>query len=320
MTNKLLLAWIVLAMLTVSCSNSQKENAEKQDTIPANEQVMAEAFQALESNCFTCHSPNATIDNRIAPPMEAVKRHYITEGVSEETFTQEMIAFLNNPSIERSRMPGAVERFGLMPKMSFSEEQLRNISHYIYVTALEKPDWFEKHYQEEKQKYAGKAGPATPLETGLKFAMQTKGVLGKNLMQAIQNKGVVQAVEFCSTRALPLTDSVALALNAHIKRVSDKNRNPQNAANAEELAYILAAKKAIAKGEKPQPQLKEYQGRQIGYYPITMDKMCLQCHGSKDQDISPETQRKISGLYPQDKATGFALNELRGIWVVEMDR
>ncbi|WP_338769735.1 hypothetical protein WAF17_10435 [Bernardetia sp. ABR2-2B] len=57
--------------------------------------------------------------------------------------------------------------------------------------------------------------------------MQTKGVLGKNLLGAINSKGTEHAVSFCSTKAIHLTDSMAVALNAYVKRVSNKNINPK---------------------------------------------------------------------------------------------
>ena len=55
-----------------------------------------------------------------------------------------------------------------------------------------------------------------------------------------------------------------------------------------------------------------------GYYPITTQAMCLQCHGNPESDIAPETLSAIERFYPEDLATGYGENELRGIWVVEM--
>jgi hypothetical protein len=48
--------------------------------------------------------------------------------------------------------------------------------------------------------------------------------------------------------------------------------------------------------------------------------MCLQCHGIPNNQILPTTLSKIKELYPTDKATGYGENELRGIWVIEMDK
>jgi Protein of unknown function (DUF3365) len=57
-----------------------------------------------------------------------------------------------------------------------------------------------------------------------------------------------------------------------------------------------------------------------GYYPILTNAMCLQCHGKPNVDISITTLDKIHALYPDDRATGYVVNELRGLWVVEMDK
>ena len=46
--------------------------------------------------------------------------------------------------------------------------------------------------------------------------------------------------------------------------------------------------------------------------------MCLQCHGNKENDISTGTLTKINTLYPKDKAIGYGINQVRGLWVVEM--
>jgi hypothetical protein len=57
----------------------------------------------------------------------------------------------------------------------------------------------------------------------------------------------------------------------------------------------------------------------IVYYPILTNAMCLQCHGKPEEDIKPSTLSKLHMLYPQDKGVGYEENELRGIWVVEME-
>ena len=158
------------------------------------------------------------------------------------------------------------------------------------------------------------------LERGKEMALKTKAELGRYLMAAIQDKGAAAAVEFCSTRALYITDSMSTVLGSHLKRVAENNRNPLNKATAEELAYIQKVKAALTAKESPQPQLSENSERITGYYPILTESLCLQCHGDKKYEISPVTLAKINQLYPNDKATGFKLNELRGIWVVEMKK
>ena len=153
-----------------------------------------------------------------------------------------------------------------------------------------------------------------------KYALETKGVLGKNLMNAINTQGTEKAIEFCSTKAIVLTDSMSIAFNASIKRVSDKPRNPINMANDNETAFINELKQKISKGEKMTPKFTESDGKITGYFPIETNAMCLQCHGSKDLDIKPNVIKKIAQLYPKDQATGYKENQIRGIFVVTQNK
>ena len=91
-----------------------------------------------------------------------------------------------------------------------------------------------------------------------KYAVETKGVLGKNLMNAINTQGTEKAIEFCSTKAIVLTDSMGTAFNATLKRVSDKPRNPLNKATQNETDFINELKEKISKGEKMTPKFTEF--------------------------------------------------------------
>ncbi len=160
----------------------------------------------------------------------------------------------------------------------------------------------------------------SPLETGQEMAMKTKANLGKHLITAIQDMGTEGAIEFCSTRAIQITDSMSTVLGSRIKRVAERYRNPVNNASADELSYIKEINASLARNESPKPQLKETAETYTGYYPILTEQLCLQCHGDKKTDIKPATISTLNRMYPGDKATGFKLNELRGIWVVELKK
>lgn len=316
---------LLLAAAFVSSCN-QTETAQKDQTAALENQAMdksivAEGFKLLETNCFSCHSPNASMDNRLAPPMEAIKKHYINDNTSLEDFTRDLTTFLNNPKAENSKMPGAIQRFGLMPAMQFSKAEVVKIAHYIFNTELEKPDWFDKHYEEEKEKHGVTSkSPDSPLEAGKAIAMRTQSVLGASLKEAINTKGADYALSFCSTSAIALTDSMGFAQNAKIKRVSDKNRNPKNKANPTELAFIHATKEALQQDLDVQPKLISTDTSYVGLYPILSSEMCLQCHGKPLQDVKENTLAKIRQLYPDDLAVDYKSKELRGIWVVEMKK
>lgn len=287
--------------------------SQKDQATSSKSELIVQGESLLKKNCYSCHNPETAHDERLAPPFFAIKKHYLKDHPEKAAFTEAMLEFMQNPSNEKAKMKDAVERFGLMPKMPFEDEQIRKMAEYIYQAEFSKPKGGRKHRKT-------KGSEMSPLERGKSMAMKTKKVLGKNLMQAINEKGTVGALSFCSTKAIQLTDSMGEELKASIKRVSDKNRNPANEASASELAYIAESKTRLASGKDPKPQLLEKGDRYIGYYPIISNQMCLQCHGKKDSDITIETQSKIAELYPKDKAFGYQSNEIRGIWVVEMQK
>ncbi|MBK7431580.1 MAG: DUF3365 domain-containing protein [Bacteroidetes bacterium] len=158
------------------------------------------------------------------------------------------------------------------------------------------------------------------LAEGKRISTEAQAALAGNLLNAIQKGGSAFAVEFCNTKAISLTDSLANNFNANIRRVSDKPRNAVNQANENELAFMQLVSSKLKESEIPEAKLSEINGKMVGYYPIVMKDMCLQCHGQKDANINAETFEKIQKLYPTDKAIGYQANELRGLWVVEMNK
>ncbi len=306
--------FLLLVIVLLSCGTNEKNEGEKVKHLNITGQEL------LTTNCVTCHSPTAGMENRLAPPMIAIKRHYIDEGVSLAVFTDALMAFLENPSEANSKMPGAVKKFGLMAKLGYTEQQIRDVAEYIYHADIEQPDWFEKHYKEGRGRNAAiqKDEEQTAKFKGLKYAMATKAILGKNLMNQITSNGTFEALSFCNEKAIPLTDSMALAQSVKIKRVSDRPRNPDNRADENELDYIMIQKERLANGEGAEVFSFDSNGHTIGYYPIMTNAMCLQCHGAVGETVVPEVAAGIKARYPQDEATGYIENQLRGIWVVEM--
>jgi cytochrome c551/c552 len=311
---KLLFTTIIITgtIIIMACANGNnlKQANEK-------EEKNTKALTLLQSKCFACHNPDLDIETRIAPPMFKVRDHYFDSTIKKEDFIKSIVLFASNPLEENSNMPGAIRNFGLMPKQLFKEEDLKTIAEYIYENDLESDEWYAKW--EQFKKLSKTSSVSTNYEeNGMNYAAQTKTELGKNLLGAINKLGTANALEFCNTRAIPITDSMANVLKVAIKRVSDKLRNPNNKANESELLYINELKNNIQKGIKNAPKMMEINGKMVGYYAIETNKMCLQCHGNTDKDILPETQKKIKKLYPNDKAIGYGENEIRGIWVVEM--
>jgi hypothetical protein len=61
---------------------------------------------------------------------------------------------LNNPTAENSKIPEAIKQYGLMPKTMLNENQIRDISHYLFITELEKDNWFENEFPKEQSLYS----------------------------------------------------------------------------------------------------------------------------------------------------------------------
>ena len=327
-----------LALMVLSCKDSdKKELTAFEQQLEANNHP---GKKLMETNCYVCHSPTASHDSRIAPPMVAIKKHYINDNTTKEQFTKDMLAWVKNPNKEDARMFGAVKRFGVMPKQEFPEETIKQIADYMFDYDIEQPEWFEDHFKEEQGKHKGAGqghgqgqgmGKGKGMhqqqaqvnfkelpygERGLQYALTTKAVLGKNLMGTIQKKGTLEALTFCNERAYPLTDSMSVVHNATIKRVSDKPRNPNNKANSIELDYINTFKKQLANQEEISPIVKEDSDQVLVYYPIVTNSMCLQCHGKPNENINPEIIKKLTLLYPEDQATGYTTDQVRGIWSI----
>lgn len=332
------LSVLAILLLVFGCNNSKnKSYTAVENQVEANQHP---GKKLMETNCYICHSPTGSHDDRIGPPMIAIKRHYINDGTNKEEFIADMQAWIKNPNADDAKMFGAVKRFGVMPKQVYPEETIKLISEYMYDYEIDQPDWFDDHFNEQRGKNRGQGmrngmgknyginNPQNELnyqdlpygERGLKYALATKTVLGKNLMGTIQKKGTLEALSFCNERAYPLTDSMALVHNANIKRVSDKPRNSNNQANAKEIAYINTFKSNIKNSEEPKPIVEEINTKVHVYYPITTNAMCLQCHGSPNKDIQNTTLKKLTLLYPKDKAIGYDVNQVRGIWSISFDK
>jgi cytochrome c553 len=315
-SNLFLLALTFVVLLVSYCTPQQE--------MQLDEAKMEQGFTLLETTCYTCHSPqNEDVKGgKVAPPMFAVKSHYSEDGLEEEEFIELWKNYLNNPVEENTRMPGAVKKFGLMPNLGLSEEQIDAVAYYVFNTEIESPEWFKEHYQSQRDKYFKEpsADNMSDLELGKQYVLKTKSALGSNLMSVLKTEGSIGALEYCNLNAKGLLDSMQQELGVSIKRVSDKNRNPDNAANLDELEYIMKARHTLQDKSELKPKLIENREKLVAYYPIVTNKMCMQCHGEEGIEIEPKTLAKIKELYPEDKATGYGINQLRGIWVVEMDK
>lgn len=323
---------LIVSIILFACKNEAKQEQYAKPSTTVSETHPGKVI--METQCYVCHNPETAYDSRIAPPMIAIKKHYIDENTTKEAFIAAMQQWIKTPSDSISKMPGAIKKFGIMPFASYAESDIAQIADYMYDNEIEEPSWFQEHYEDEHGKGKGQRkrmrqgqnkakfdkSNKTYEEIGLHYALNTKKQLGKNLMGTIQKKGTVAALEFCNERAYPLTDSMATVFSANIKRVSDKPRNPKNVANTKELTYIEKFKTDLSNKVELKPIVDEVEGEVKFYYPITTNTMCLQCHGAPNAELQSETYKALKKLYPSDQATGYDVDQVRGIWSISFNK
>jgi len=157
------------------------------------------------------------------------------------------------------------------------------------------------------------------IQKGSEVAATLIQKLGSELKNQMQISGAMGALHFCLQNAQVLTDEVSKESNTQVKRVSLKNRNPINSATLEEQTMMTKWEKLQASGQTL-PMYKLTTNIQHTYYkPILINnEVCLKCHGDIAADSPLAKEIRIS--YPEDKAMGYKMGDLRGMIVVTFPR
>ncbi len=145
------------------------------------------------------------------------------------------------------------------------------------------------------------------------------------LQQKVTESGTAAAVPFCNEfapkygklkmeRWSPKAIAELGAKSFKFRRVSARNRNPKNAPSETQTRILAGWEQGSNKAA-----FFEEGGKFYTMHPIKISQpLCLGCHGSAT-DIDAKTAAAISKLYPQDKATGYKIGDLRGAFVTEIE-
>ncbi len=143
------------------------------------------------------------------------------------------------------------------------------------------------------------------------------GELMGRLGAAMQEGGPARAVKVCSEVAQDVTSRIGGDGGLVIRRTSLRTRNPSNAPDPFERAWLEAAEASLSSGEEV-PSLYQVVdttggGSELRHLrPIIFPGgVCAKCHGS-EQEISPEVRQLLAERYPNDRAVGFQPGDLRG--------
>ena len=111
--------------------------------------VVKEGEQLYKKHCSACHGSTGGMDmsKRLAPPVIAVRMHYIGSYPDKDSFVMAVADWLEKQDESKSLMRGAIRRFNLMPPVYVSRQNAVKIASYIYEGELEKPAGFDEHVQ-----------------------------------------------------------------------------------------------------------------------------------------------------------------------------
>ncbi len=169
------------------------------------------------------------------------------------------------------------------------------------------------------------AAPATKSATNELWVSEARAVataLAPNLVAVLTAQilqgGPESAVEVCQQKAPQMAKEASAASGWQVRRVSLRHRNPKAVPDAWERATLEDFDRRVAAGAAPEtleradlvPNARgEMEQRYMRALPTK--EMCLACHGTTDR-VSPSVHEKLRALYPDDRATGYKLGDVRG--------
>ena len=158
------------------------------------------------------------------------------------------------------------------------------------------------------------AGDDAQLGEARKVATSLPPKLLAALQDEINKSGPEGAIPVCKDMAPKMAGEISQQTGWKIKRVSLKARNDARAIpDAWEKAALEDFDKRAAAGEPP-PQLEkgekvDNEYRYVKALPV--QPLCLNCHGPADQ-LTPAVKSALGQHYPNDRATGYSVGQIRG--------
>ncbi len=142
--------------------------------------------------------------------------------------------------------------------------------------------------------------------------------LGSKLQEAIKSGGPAAAIGVCTSVAPTMTGAMSRQRGIKVTRVSLKVRNPLlGTPDAWEQGVLATFEARLARGEAPDKlEFAEVVSEPAGKYfrymkALPAQPLCLNCHGDP-AGFSPEVREALARDYPADRATGYAVGQLRG--------
>lgn len=144
--------------------------------------------------------------------------------------------------------------------------------------------------------------------------------LKRELRVAIRTGGPEYAIDVCRVRAPEIARELSESTGATIGRTSLKTRNPRNTPTDWQRAVLEQFEQRVSAGEAAKSlefaeRVIRTEGEGFRYMKaIPTGSLCVTCHGT---ELAPQVANAIDEFYPDDRARGFEVGDLRGAFVVE---
>lgn len=148
------------------------------------------------------------------------------------------------------------------------------------------------------------------------FASELQG----ELKAAIKAGGPVKAISVCHEVAPDIAARHGRAEGWEVGRTSLNYRNPDNAPDDWERPVLQSFDERNREGADPQSmeraEFLEMDGKRVFRYmkAIPTGEVCLNCHGG--DSVKPEVEARIDEFYPNDKARGYSVGDIRGAFTI----
>lgn len=122
---RLFFGGLVALSLGISNAAFSSEPSTKPETAPPSGKAI------YQKNCSMCHSLKPP--PKSAPPIVGMAAHYHEAFKDKDAAVEHMVKFMQAPDSSKSKLERfAITRFGLMPAMPLSEEELRAVSGWLW--------------------------------------------------------------------------------------------------------------------------------------------------------------------------------------------
>lgn len=156
------------------------------------------------------------------------------------------------------------------------------------------------------------------VEEGRKVTGQLLSQVRSELTKEMEISGPSRSILVCKYSSPEIASELSRKTGWRITRVSLKPRNPaMGSPDAWEQDVLLDFDRRAARGEKAETLeraeiVTESQGRYFRYMKaLPVQQGCLACHGPAS-GVPEAVKARLAAEYPNDKAIGYSVGEVRG--------